>query len=125
MLAGGMISFSDSSVLFVLWGVCGGGGGGVLFLSFKALCHSKMTQGIDTMQAPFINWKCKDRKKCDLKIQEGYYEGVKSTLWSMWAMSELKHVSTGSVAAHIGDPFAISCPTQGKKPGRNPKCGRF
>lgn len=55
MLAGGMIRFSDSSILFVLWVVRDGG---VLFLSSKALCHSKMTQGIDIMQAPFIIWKC-------------------------------------------------------------------
>lgn len=59
MLAGKMIRFSDSSVLFVLWVVCVGGG---LFLSSKALWHSKTTRGIDIMQASFIICKCKDRE---------------------------------------------------------------
>lgn len=57
MLAGRMIRFTDSSVLFVLWVVCGG-----VFLSSTALWHSKMTQGIGIMQAPFIILKCKKRE---------------------------------------------------------------
>lgn len=36
MLAGKMIRFSDSSVLFVLWVVCVGGGAVFVFQSFVA-----------------------------------------------------------------------------------------
>lgn len=68
MLAGRMIRFSNSSVLFVLWVVCAYVEGG---LSPKALWHSKMTQGIDIMQAPFIIRKCKDRENVLFKNTGG------------------------------------------------------